>query len=177
MLLEWIDFILETVLWVIALFWIFEGTRQLAAIGGRRIAFRKVALGSLICLCISGIAIAKFHAAKVTRDEILKPYVSDSLSRATGAQFAPEKRVELDLARARYAYLDLGELQLIEDGNGDRKHFVPTQEDVFRREAMVAGKERVAFIAAEQLHHAIRIGLSALISALIGWIALRQDAA
>jgi hypothetical protein len=97
-----------------------------------------------------------------------------SQRKATAAQpanwgrFSPERKEAAGLARARQAFTESGTLGSYIDRSGVTRTFAPTQEDLMRRERVVAYYSRAEYAARSSLAEALLWLIVGLVAVLFG---------
>ncbi len=97
-----------------------------------------------------------------------------SQRKATAAQpanwgrLSPERKEAASLARARQAFTESGTLGSYIDRSGETRTFAPTQEDLMRRERVVAYYSRAEYAARSSLAEALLWLIVGLVAVLFG---------
>ncbi len=131
----WTNFVVDTAVAVIALVSLFEGTRRLALYGVHRISVFMVSAGALICVAYGGFHYWK-HTGLIQMARPLKHLTAD-LPTDWGANLKPEIRESNSLSLAKGAFYESGALRFYFSASGERKLFVPSQDDIQQRELRV----------------------------------------
>ena len=88
---------------------------------------------------------------------------------ANWSRLSPEKKEVLSLARARRAFMESGTLAGYVDRGGETRTFAPTQEDLMRRERVVAYYSRAEYAARSSLAEALLWLIIGLVAILFGF--------
>jgi len=86
-----------------------------------------------------------------------------------GARLSPERREALSLSRARQTFTETGTLGSYVDRGGEARSFAPTQEDLLRRERVVAYYSRAEYAARTSLAEALLWLITGLVAILFGF--------
>ena len=151
-----------------ALLFLFEGTRRLAAYGAHRGAVLMMVLAALACAGYGTFAYWKYLDNKLTLSAGQRKAAPSQLPRDWGRTMAPEKRESTSLARARHAFVESGQLGAYFDRSGETRTFSPTLEDVQRRERIVAHFARVEYAVRDSLAEALLWLILAPVALLLG---------
>jgi len=166
MIESWVDFALSVIGGATAFLCLFDGTRRLFAFGVHRKAVVMTVLAAGICAVYGGLAYWKYSDLKAT--------LSLSQRKATAAQpanwgrFSPERKEAASLARARQAFTESGTLGSYVDRSGETRTFAPTQEDLMRRERVVAYYSRTEYTARSSLAEALLWLIVGVVAVLFG---------
>ena len=104
----------------------------------------------------------------------LKATLSANQRKAAAAQpanwsrLSPEKKEILSVARARRTFMESGTLASYVDRGGETRTFAPTQEDLLRRERVVAYYARAEYSARSNLAEALLWMILAMVAILFG---------
>src|SRR5258708_39588127 len=85
---------------------------------------------------------------------------------ANWGRLSPERKEAASLARARQAFTESGTLGSYIDRSGETRTFAPTQEDLMRRERVVAYYSRAEYATRSSL-------AEALLWVITGWDSVR----
>jgi hypothetical protein len=167
MIENWVDFAVNVVGGATAFLCLFDGTRRLCAYGVHRKAVLMTVLAAGICALYGGFAYWKYADLKATS--------SMNQRKATAAQppanwgrLSPEQKEALSLARARHTFMESGTLASYVDRGGETRTFAPTQEDLMRRERVVAYYSRAEYSARSSLAEALLWLIIALVAVMFG---------
>jgi len=159
MVVDWLDFVLNVIGGAMAFLCLFEGVQRLGRQGMRR--------GPLLIALLGFTFFAAYGAFAWWRyDDI-----GDTL--AQRAQRPAAAHAPADLTRARTAFITSGLFATYVE-RGEKKAYVPTQEDVRRRERMVATNTLLVYTARASLFEAAFWGVLAAIAALAGFLFSRE---
>jgi hypothetical protein len=86
-----------------------------------------------------------------------------------GRGLSPERKEILSLARARQAFIESGTLGAYIDRGDETRTFAPTQEDLLRRERVVAYYSRAEYTARGSLAEALLWLITGLVAILFGF--------
>ena len=167
MIESWVDFVFSVIGGAAAFLCLFDGTRRLCAYGVNGKAVLMTVLAAGICALYGGFAYWKYSDLKAT--------LSANQRRAAAAQpanwsrLSPEKKEVLSLARARHTFMESGALASYVDRGGETRTFAPTQEDIMRRERVVAYYSRTEYAARSSLAEALLWLIMGLVAILFGF--------
>jgi hypothetical protein len=143
MIEEWAQFVGLGIAGAAGLVSLFDGTRRLAARQAGGGAVRTAVLG----VTIIGMMVANSYWDYWTYSEAAKSYrppeQARELSADWGKKLSPAKRESASQGMARRAYIGSGTLGSYFDAAGQRKAYAPAQDDVKRREALLAAGARM----------------------------------
>jgi hypothetical protein len=160
MAIDWIEFALNVVGGTMAFLCLFEGTRRLGRNGYRRAPFLTALLGLVF--------FAQYAAFAVWR------YVDTTESLALRQGMAkPAAQAPMDATRARSAFIGSGLMASYVE-KGEKKAFAPTQDDVRRRERVVATGTLLSLSARASLHEALLWSILAAVALLAGYLFSRE---
>jgi hypothetical protein len=160
MAIDWIEFVLNVVGGTMAFLCLFEGVRRLGRNGYRRPAFLTALLGFVFFAQYGAFAVWR-HVDAV-----------DSLGTRRGA-VKPVAQAPLDATRARGAFIASGLMTSYVE-KGEKKAYAPTQDDVRRRERVVATNTLLSLSARASFYEAILWGILALVASLAGYLFSRE---
>ena len=155
MIESWIDFTLSVIGGAMALLFLFDGTRRLAAYGAHRRAALMMALAAIACALYGTFAYWKYLDHKVTLSGSQRKADPSQLPPSWGRSLSPEKRESTSLARARHAFVGAGTIGTYFDRNGEIRPFAPNLEDMQRRERVVAHYARAEYAVRNSLAEAL----------------------
>jgi hypothetical protein len=159
MVFDWLEFGLNVLGGMMAFLCLFEGVQRLGRQGLRR--------GPLL-IALLGLA---FFAAYGTFAWWRYSDINDTL--AQHAQRPAPAKAPGDQSRARASFIASGQLGTYVE-RGEKKAYVPTQEDVRRRERMVATNTLLSATARASLFEAVFWGILAAVAALAGLLFSRE---
>ena len=167
MIENWVDFVVNVIGGATAFLCLFDGTRRLCAYGVHRKAVMMTVLAAGICALYGGFAYWKYSDLKAKSSMNQRKATAASLP-ANWGRFSPEKKEVLSVARARQTFMESGALTSHVDRRGETRTFAPTQEDLIRRERVVANHARVDYSARGSLAEALLWLIIALVAVLFG---------
>jgi hypothetical protein len=126
-------------------------------------------LAAAICLLYGGFTYWRYADMKATLSAGLRKAASTQLPANWGRELSPGRKEVLGLANARLAFMESGKLGSYIDRSGKIKSFAPTQEDLVRRERVVAYYSQAEYIARGSLAEAVLWLITGLLAALFGF--------
>ena len=162
MIIDWIEFALNVVGGTMAFLCLFEGMRRIGAQGARRGA---------VLICVLGITFFAVYGAFAywryvdISDTLSLRYVKPAAAQAPG-----------DFTRARASFIASGLLATYLD-RGEKKSFAPNQDDIRRRERMVATNTLLSSTARASLNEALLWLILGVSAALSGFLFSREKSA
>ena len=165
---EWAEFVALGIAGAFGLFSLFDGTRRMAA---RQIgAGRTAVLGATIV----GMLVAYSYWHYWTYSEAAEWYRPTGQVRELpadwGKKMSPAKREAASQGIARQAFVGSGALTQYFDSSGQRRAYAPAQNDLKRREALLAASARMEQMALSSFNEFILwliLGLSAFVFGLL----------
>jgi hypothetical protein len=170
MIENWTDFTLSVVAGATAFLCLFEGTRRLGAYGVHRKAVLVTVLAAAVCVLYGGSAYWKYADMKATSSAGQRKPASTQLPANWGGGLSPERREVLSLAHARQVFMESGTLGGYFDRSGETRSFAPTQEDLLRRERVVAYYSRAEYTLRTSLAEAVLWLILGLVAMLFGFV-------
>src|SRR5438876_6142790 len=167
MIESWVDFVFSVIGGAAAFLCLFDGTRRLFAYGVHRRAVLMTILAAGICALYGGFAYWKYSDLKATLSMNQRKAAAASLP-ANWGRLSPEKKEVLSVARARRTFMESGTLASYVDRGGETRTLAPTQEDLMRRERVVAYYARAEYSARGSLAEALLWMILALVAILFG---------
>src|SRR5437660_1599951 len=167
MIESWVDFVVSVIGGAAAFLCLFDGTRRLFAYGVHRRAVLMTILAAGICALYGGFAYWKYSDLKATLSMNQRKAAAASLP-ANWGRLSPEKKEVLSVARARRTFMESGTLASYVDRGGETRTLAPTQEDLMRRERVVAYYARAEYSARGSLAEALLWLIVALVAVLFG---------
>src|SRR5438094_437147 len=168
MIENWVDFAVNVIGGATAFLCLFDGTRRLCAFGVHRKAVLMTVLAAGICALYGAFAYWKYTDLKATLSVSQRKAAATQPPPNWGKGLSPEKKEVLSLARARQAFMESGTLASYVDRGGETRTFAPTQEDLMRRERVVAYYSRAEYSARGSLAEALLWMILALVAILFG---------
>lgn len=161
MAIDWIEFALNVIGGSMAFLCLFEGVRRLGRNGWRRAPFLTALLGFVF--------FAQYGAFAAWRHL--------DAAESLGARYQkPAAPAAMDPLRARSAFISSGLMATYLD-KGEKKSYAPTQDDVRRRERVVATNTLLSLTARASLYEAMLWGILAVVAALAGFLFSREKEA
>lgn len=169
MISNWIDITVAVAGFTLPLLCLFEGVRQMSAIGFSRTALLLVCAGLMAMLAHLGYSYWTHQFQEKTIALLSKGGNIPTLPTDWGKDLTPENRVELSTEMARAAFHDHGRIQYIIDLSGTQQIFVPTSGDLHEREERVASLTRLKVSAENTALLPTRIAITTILIALFGF--------
>jgi hypothetical protein len=126
-----------------------------------------VVLAAGICALYGGFAYWKYSDLKATLSTSQRK-AAPAQQPANWGRLSPERKENLSLGRARQKFMESGTLASYVDRGGETRAFAPTQEDLMRRERVIAYYSRVDYSARSSLAEALLWLIIALVAVLFG---------
>jgi len=167
MIENWVDFVISVVGGAAAFLCLFDGTRRLCAYGVHSKALLMTVLAAGICALYGGFAYWKYSDLKATLSLNQRKAAAAPLP-ANWNRLTPEKKEVLSVARARRTFMESGTLASYVDRGGETRTLVPTQEDLMRRERVVAYYARAEYSARSSLAESLLWLIIGVIAVLFG---------
>ena len=167
MIENWVDFVFSVVGGATAFLSLFDGTRRLCAYGVHRKAVLMTVLAAGICALYGGFADWKYSDLKATLSTNQRKAAASPLP-ANWSRLSPEKKEVVSVARARRTFMESGTLASYVDRAGETRTLAPTQEDLLRRERVVAYYARAEYSARGSLAESLLWLIIALLAVLFG---------
>ena len=145
MIIEWLEYVGDVGVRLVAVLCLFEGARRLTVIGVHRTGVLILGLGAFLCLAYGGMAYWK-HTMLVDASKFLgRNVLSANLPLADdwGTACCSDKRESSSLAMVRAVFVESGKLHTYFDSAGARKLFAPSQEDIKKREDTVLSNAKI----------------------------------
>ncbi len=169
MIENWVDFSVNVVGGATAFLCLFDGTRRLCAFGVHRKAVLMTLLAAGICALYGAFAYWKYTDLKTTLSVNQRKSTATQPPPNWGKGLSPEKKEVLSLGRARHTFVESGTLASYVDRGGETSTFAPTQEDLMRRERVVAYYSRTEYAARSSLAEALLWLIMGLVAILFGF--------
>ncbi len=170
MIESWVDFALSVVGGAAAFLCLFDGTRRLFAFGVHRKAVLMTVLAAGVCALYGAFAYWKYNDLKTTLSISQRKSAGTQLPAGWGRGLSPERKEVFSLARARQAFTESGMLGSYIDRSGETRTFAPTQEDLMRRERVVAYYSRTEYTARSSLAEALLWLIVGVVAVLFGMV-------
>ena len=169
MIESWVDFVFSVIGGAAAFLCLFDGTRRLFAFGVHRKALLMTVLAAGICALYGAFAYSKYADLKATLSMSQRKSAATQPPPNWGRGLSPEKKEVLSLARARQTLMESGTLGTYVDRGGETRPFAPTQEDLMRRERVVAYYSRAEYAARSSLAEALLWLIMGVVAILFGF--------
>jgi hypothetical protein len=167
MIENWVDFVISVIGGAAAFLCLFDGTRRLCAYGVHRKALLMTVLAAGICALYGGFAYWKYSDLKAILSMNQRKAAPAPLP-ANWSRLTAEKKEVLSVARARRTFMESGTLASYVDRGGETRTLAPTQEDLMRRERVVAYYAHAEYSARSSLAEALLWLIIALVAVLFG---------
>ena len=165
---SWVDFTLNVVAGSVAALCLFEGTRRLCAYGLHRKAVLMAVAAAAVCTMYGAFAYWKYKELHALQSVAQRKPAPAQLPVNWGRGLSAEKKEVVSLARARRIFMENGTLGSYFDRAGQLRAFVPTQEDLSRRERVVAYYSRAEYSAQNKLAEAVLWLIASLVAVVLG---------
>jgi hypothetical protein len=166
---EWAQFIFFGIGGAFGVLCLFDGTRRLAG-GQERTRGARLAVGVGIVTVLAGYAYWQHQTyVSLARSSRMQEPVRE-LPADWGKKISPAKREAVSKDVARRAFIEAGTLTQYVDTSGQRRAYLPAQDDLKQREAKTAAAARIEHKAANSLSEAVLwvvLGLSAMLFGLL----------
>jgi len=167
MIENWVDFVFSVVGGATAFLSLFDGTRRLCAYGAHRKAVLMTVLAVGICALYGGFAYWKYSDLTATLSTYQRKAAAAPLP-ANWSRLSPEKKEVVSVARAHRTFMESGTLASYVDRAGVTRTLAPSQEDLLRRERVVAYYARAEYSARGSLAESLLWLIIALLAVLFG---------
>ena len=174
MIEDWLDLAFTTVGGATAFVCLFDGSRRLAARGLHRSGVIMAALAAVFYLVYGGLASMRYLDLKGRLDSVQQSLVATQSETRVTKALTPEKKEASSLARARLAFEEAGTLGSYFDRNGKRQPFVPTPEDIRKRERVVVNLVQMDAAAHGSLVEALTWLITGLLAVAFGYAFSRE---
>lgn len=171
---DWLEFAFMTVGGAMAFVCLFEGSRRIAAHGARRNAVIMAALAAVFYLVYGGLAYAKYFDLKKRPESVQESLIAVQPAAPATKGLSPEKKEASSLARARLAFEEAGTLGYYFDRRGKRQSFVPTPEDIRKRERVVVNLVQMEAAARSSFLEALAWLVTGLLAVAFGYAFSRE---
>ena len=174
MIEDWLDFAFMTVGGATAFVCLFEGSRRIATRGLHRNGVMIAALAAVFYLVYGGLASMRYFDLKTRLDSVQQSLTAPQPQALAAKSLSPEKKEASSLARARLAFEEAGTLGSYFDRSGRRQPFVPTPEDIRRRERVVVSLVQMDAAARGSLVEALTWMVTGLLAVAFGYAFSRE---
>ncbi len=171
---DWFDFALTAIGGATAFLCLFEGTRRIGLYGAQRKAVFMTVMAALFYVVYGGFAYLKYQDLRDRLDTFQERLIAVEPTVDLVKGLSPEKREASSLARARVAFTDAGTLGNYFDRAGQKRAFVPAQEDIRKRERVVANFAQLGSAARGSFIEAMLWLMTGLLSVLFGFAFSRE---
>ena len=158
--------------WVVAILWLFDGTRHVTLKPVNRAALLRLGAGALLCAFLSGFALWVARTTDVAG--LPREPAAAALPANWGADLDPQTREKNSRTYASIAFASSGVLLTYVDKSGSWKPFCPSEQDIAARHHAVVATERMGQISQDAVHEALRWWVSALVAVVLGAFARRR---
>lgn len=169
MIFDWINFALNVVGGATAFLCLFDGTRRICAYGTDLRAGLMVGL-SLAFYVVYG-TFAYLNYLDLTDTLSMQPHKSaparTAVDPAKGP--SPERKEAENVVRARQAFWESGRIEPYLDRLNEKKLFHPSQQDIRKRERLVANQAQLEYAARDSFAEALLWLVTGLLAALFGY--------
>lgn len=169
----WFNFLVDIGSWTAAVIAIYEGSRRLTLGERGKVLVGLVAGGATWCLFNGGAAFYVSSTMNAMSSADQRP-VSE-LATVWGSKLPPEEREKRSATYASVVYSSTGKLVDYFDRAGERRQFVPTQEQLRERESVVTLKQQMESLAQDAFARGFRWLLPAVLALIIGWCVGRNQ--
>jgi len=170
MIENWIDFTISVIGGSTALLCLYEGTRRLATYGVHRRAALMTVMAVAVCGLYGTFAYWKYLDLKLSLGANLRAPVALQLPSGWGKGFSVDRKASLSLSLARRTYVESGKLGEVVAADGQSRTFAPTEEDLKRRERLVAHYARLELAARSTLAEALLWLIAAVVAVVLGLV-------
>lgn len=148
--MDWSEFAGLAAAGALGLLCLFEGTRRLVAGNAEAPGGRRFLIGLTIVGLLAGYAYWQHRTYAQVAAEYRGAEVPRELPADWGKKLSPAKREAASQEAVRGAFVGSGVIRQYFDASGQRKAFAPAQDDIKRREGVVALTARLQHRADEQ---------------------------
>ena len=171
---DWLDFAWTAISGATAFVCLFEGSRRMGVHGVQRGAATMAALAAAFYLVYASLAYLKYQDLKKRLEAVQQSLFVAQPAVEASAKSSPEKREASSLARARLAFEETGTLGVYFDRAGKRRPFVPTADDIGRRERVVVNLVEMNAAARTSFFEALMWLVTGLLAAGFGYAFSRE---
>jgi len=166
---DWLEFAFMTVGGATAFVCLFEGSRRIATRGLHRNGVIIAALAAAFYLVYGSLASMKYFDLKGRLDSVQQSLVAAQPETPGTKTLSPEKKEASSLARARLAFEEGGTLGVYFDRRGKRQTFVPTPDDIRKRERVVINLVQMGAAARGSFIEALTWLITGLLAIAFGY--------
>lgn len=174
MIVDWANFVLNAVGGVSAFVCLFDGTRRIGAYGMNRRVGLMAGLGIVFYVVFGSFAFWNYLDLTDTLSMRQHKPASAQMARDPAKGLSPEKKEAQNVDRARHAFWESGSLEPYLDRLNEKKLFHPNQEDIRRRELLVANQAQLAHAARDSFIEALLWLVTGLLAVLFGYSFSRE---
>lgn len=166
----WIDHFASIATGVLALLWLFEGSRRLVLLGVRKASVLMLVGGLLISSATGGLAYLKHRMIDDAVQTLRRPVIAKHLPVPDdwGAACCKNTRESESRKLVQAAFLESGQLHAYIDASGKRIPYTPSEKDVKDREARAVSGARLEHASRARLLEAVHALIAALVAVLFG---------
>jgi len=165
---NWIDFGISVLGGATAFLCLYEGTRRLATYGVHRKAALMTVMAIVVCGLYGAFAYWKYLDLKASLGINQRASAALQLPVGWGKGVSAERKASLSLSRARRAYLESGKLGEVLAPDGVTRSFAPAEEDLKKREHLVAHYAQLELAARSSLAEALLWLIAAVVAVIFG---------
>lgn len=170
---EWLQYLFEITVGVVAVVWLFEGARRLATHGVRKdapLTLLMLAGGVAISLAAAGVAYAQHRFSLELLEFMKRPIFSKyvPLPDGWGADCCKGQMEPASRQLVQAAFVESGQVHTYFDSTGRRTQFTPAQSDIGERDRRILSHARLADASRAQRSGAISSLVAGLMAVLLG---------
>ena len=171
---DWLDFAWTAISGATAFVCLFEGSRRIGVHGVQRGPATMAALAAAFYLVCASLAYVKYEDLKKRLDAVQHSLFVAQPAAEASAKSSPRKKEASSLARARLAFEETGTLGVYFDRAGKRRPFVPSADDIGRRERVVVNLVEMNATARISFFEALMWLVTGLLAAGFGYAFSRE---
>jgi hypothetical protein len=166
----WFDYITDILMGVLALLWLFEGSRRLVLHGAGKSTVVMLIGGLFLSVVLGGTAYFKHSVATDFIETINKPVFAKlvPLPDDWGGKCCKGTHESESRRLVHAAFVESGQLHSYFDSSGKRIPFSPTEKEIKEREERVVSNARVIDASRARLSEAMYALIAAILSAIVG---------
>jgi len=146
----------------------------MVADGVHRKALLMASFGAAFCAMFAGFSYWKHNSLKEVAQTLQRSVSPAELAADWGKNLAPDQREASSLTIARLAFVESGTLSNYFDKTGERKLFLPNQEDIRRRDFAVVAQARLEDAIRANYHDALLWVIWGLVAPIFGYAVSRK---
>ena len=174
MSVDWVEFVLNTVGGATAFLCLFDGARRIGTYGMERKAVLMLGSGVAFCVVFGSFAFWNYLGLTDTLSMRQHSPVPAQTAADSAKGLSPERKEAQNVDRARRAFWESGSLEPYLDRLNERKVFQPSQQDIRRRERLVANQAQLEYAARDSLTEALLWLVAGVLAALFGYAFSRE---